>query len=164
MAAVAGWHGSCREDRQVRAYAACAGPIRAGIAGSHPDLIPGPALACCSAAEQLCEIRAIPRTSGCICCFLQRIISQTPRIRQRSGPPRVRRSKKQRSAALLRNSKSPAGTLAENSFTVVRWKPPAAKNIISGDHLSIKQMPFLHYVGKKSETAFIGIAGQGRSA
>ena len=43
--AAASWHGSCSEDHQVRAFAACAGPIRAGIAGSHPDLIPGPALA-----------------------------------------------------------------------------------------------------------------------
>src|SRR5215831_14846193 len=35
-------------------------PIRAGIAGSYPDLIPGPALILCPAAGQLCEIRAIP--------------------------------------------------------------------------------------------------------
>jgi N-acyl-D-amino-acid deacylase len=38
------------------------GPIRAGIAGSHPDLIPGPALATCSTAEQVYEIRASPKS------------------------------------------------------------------------------------------------------
>jgi hypothetical protein len=31
------------ERIQVRAFAESARPIRAGIAGSHPDLIPGPA-------------------------------------------------------------------------------------------------------------------------
>ena len=57
-AAAESWHGSCSKDRQVRAFALCAGPIRAGIAGSHPDLIPGPALCGCSDPEQMCEIRA----------------------------------------------------------------------------------------------------------
>ena len=81
-----GWHDSCCESSRSGPCRTGAGPIRAGIAGSHPDLVPGPALLpaqppgrCLESAHsgaQLTESKRFPPSKSASCRLPARITMQ----------------------------------------------------------------------------------------